>query len=162
MHTRHALLLALAAALVVPGCGTADVAGDYSISITNRENGCNFDNWTEGDTATGISLSITQDGSDVTGTVGGLTGQFLNLWLGSATYTGTVSGDDVEMTLYGERSFNEGNCSFTFNSTIVADSNGDVLTGDVLYRAATNGNPDCAALEGCVTRQQFNGTRPPQ
>jgi hypothetical protein len=162
MRYRHASLVALAA-LIAAGCGgTADVAGDYSISVTNRENGCDFDNWTEGDSASGISLAITQDGSSVSGTVGGLTGQFLILVLGSATYDGTVSGDDLEMTLFGERSFSEGNCSFTFNSTIVAESDGDVLSGDVLYRAATNNNPDCSELEGCVSRQQFNGTRPPQ
>ena len=39
---------------------------------------------------------------------------------------------------------------------------GDALSGDILYRAATNGHPDCAAIEGCISVQKYNGTRPPK
>lgn len=146
------------------GCSSdpEDVAGDYSISITNRENGCMFDNYTEGETSTNIPLTITQDGSDATGTVGGLAGGFLDLWLGSRVFQGSVSGAKVDLELFGTNSTTEGNCTYTVNSTISGTLSGDVLTGNLFYEKATNGNPDCSAIEGCATRQEFNGTRPPQ
>lgn len=150
---------------VTTACGDSDpvdAAGDYTISVTNRENGCGFDNWTEGDSASNIGLTITQDGSDVTGTVTGATGTWLNLVLGDNVFRGSASGGGVTMTLFGTRSTSQGNCTYTVNATIGADADGDVLTGDILYEAATNGNPDCASLDGCASRQEFNGTRPPQ
>jgi hypothetical protein len=53
-------------------------------------------------------------------------------------------------------------CTFTFNSEIHATIDGDVLTGEIDYLSATNGNPDCAAVASCRSLQNFNGTRPPR
>lgn len=41
------------------GCEPANVAGNYSVNVTNRENGCGFQNWTVGDTASNIAFTIT-------------------------------------------------------------------------------------------------------
>lgn len=162
-HVRAADVLALGLALLCAACGgTTDVAGEYSISLTNRDNGCAFTDWEVGKTSTGIPVSITQDGSAVTAVVGGLAATFLDLWLGAHTYQGGLSGSAIELRLYGSRSRSQGNCAYTINSTIEAEIDGDVLTGSISYTAATNQNPDCAALEGCVSRQDFNGTRPPR
>ncbi len=49
----------------------------------------------------------------------------------------------------------------TFNSEIRAVIDGDILTGQINYTSATNGNPDCAGITGCRSFQDFNGTRPP-
>lgn len=105
---------------------------------------------------------MTQSGGSVAGTVGGTGGLFLDLWLGGRVYTGTVRGNWIHMILYGTKSNQAGNCTYTVNSTVVAEIDGDVLVGDILYTAATNGNPDCAPLEGCSSLQSFNGTRPPE
>jgi len=150
--------------VALPACDSepADVAGDYTIAITKRDNGCNFDNWTEGETDSNIPLVITREGSNVTGTVQGLTGGFLNAWLGSNVYAGEVDGNDLLMTIIGTRSATAGNCTYTFNSDIDATLDGDLLEGWVVYTAATNDNTDCSTIEGCVSRHQFNGTRPPQ
>ncbi len=155
--------LASAVALVIIGCeGTADVAGDFTVNLTNRENGCAFTDWEVGSTSTGITVTITQDGDQVTAVVGGLTATFMDLWLGSHIYHGTVSGSSLDLILYGTNSRSQGNCTYTVNSTITAAIDGDVLTGDIRYSAATNNNPDCGALTGCTSRQDFNGTRPPR
>ncbi len=151
--------------LVVTGaCGSdpVDAAGDYTISVTNRENGCEFDNWEVGNSASNIGLVITQDGDAVNGTITGATGTFLTLVLGSNVFQGSVDGNDVDMTIFGTRSTTEGNCTWSINASVDGSLDGDVLTGNLNYAAATNGNPDCASLEGCVSRQEFNGTRPPQ
>jgi hypothetical protein len=46
------------------GCGDdtpAYVAGDYTIAMTARANGCGFDNWTEGTTTENVMLTLTQE-----------------------------------------------------------------------------------------------------
>src|SRR5688572_22727127 len=154
---------AIAFALLL-GCGgeDADVAGDFSIAVTNRDNGCEFDNWMEDETSANIPVTITQDGSAVTATIEGLTGSFVEAVLGSRSYEGEVDGNDLFLELFGSRAANQGNCAFTINSEIDATISGDALEGRINYKAATNGNPDCDTLEGCVSFQDFNGTRPPQ
>lgn len=148
---------------LLAACGSdVDAAGDYSLNVTNRENGCGFDNWVEGDSSSNIPLAITQSDSVVTGEVGGGAGVFLGLVLGSNVFEGEVSGSDVEMTLFGTNSATEGNCTFTVNATFDGELDGDVMTGEIRYTSATNDNPDCADIEGCVSRQELNGTRPPQ
>ena len=157
------ITLISAVVLVMIGCeSTADVAGDFTINLTNRENGCAITDWVEGSTTTGITVTITQDGDQVTAMVSGLTATFLDLWLGSHTYQGTVSGSSLDLTLYGDNARSQGNCTYTINSTISATIDGDVLTGVIRYTAATNNNPDCGTLTGCSSRQDFNGSRPPR
>src|SRR5687767_473517 len=95
------LSLAAVSAVLAIGCAPADVAGDYTVSVTNEENACNFDNWTAGDSQTGIPVEIVQDDGNVTITVQGLTGTFLSFALGTATFAGTVSGNSVSATIIG-------------------------------------------------------------
>ncbi|MDF1563591.1 MAG: hypothetical protein P1V51_11140 [Deltaproteobacteria bacterium] len=156
------LALLLLPLLALPACGPADVAGEYTISVTNRENECGWSNWTEGDQTTGVPVTVTQDGNDVTAVVGGLTRVLLDPVLGGHTFSGEIHGDGLDLTLYGTRSQTQGNCTYTTNANLLAEADGDVLTGEILYTEATNGNPDCDAIAECVTRQVFNGTRPPQ
>ena len=44
---------------------------------------------------------------------------------------------------------------------ISGELDGDALSGRIEYRAADNNNLDCAPISGCLTYQDFNGTRPP-
>ncbi len=158
------LVLCVAPSSSCGGGDPVDVAGDFTIALTNRENGCDLANWEVDKTASNIPLTMAQDGADITGTVGGTSGGFLTLWLGSNVFHGTVDGDAIDMTIYGDRSESNGNCTYTINATVDATMDGDLMQGDIYYTAATNGNPDCetSGLEGCETRQEFNGTRPPQ
>ena len=153
------LLVGLAA-----GCGEdADVAGTYSVSVTNRDNACMFTNWTAGETAANIPVVITQRGSDVTLTINGVAGVLLVGLLGADgnVYAGGVDSTNIDVESFGTRSQTSGNCTFTYNSRISGELDGDALSGRIEYRAADNGNPDCAAISGCLTYQDFNGTRPP-
>jgi len=165
LHHRLVLTLLLLLAMGTLACGGEDpawVAGDYTITVTNHENGCNFASWQEGDTTTGIGLTVTQAGDNVTGDVGGATGAWLDLTLGSSTYTGSVDGDQVTMTLFGTNANTVGECSYFINSTATATLSGDALEGAITYYPSTNGHPDCSTVTGCVSSQAFNGTRPPQ
>ncbi len=156
---RLSCLLVLCAACNGPD---ADVEGNYTVALTNRDNGCNLAMWTVGEQTTGIPVAITQEGTSLAADVGGGAQIALDFALGSHIYTGEVDGTAVLLTILGTRSQSSGNCTFTYNSVIASSLDGDVLTGRIDYRAATNGNPDCAAITGCVSFQDFNGTRPPQ
>ena len=149
--------------LVLVACGgPADVGGNYTIAVTERDNGCNFQGWMSGMQFTGITAQITQSGSSVTADVQGLAGGGLDAGLGSHTFTGSVSGDKLALSITGTKAQSAGNCAFTYNATLDATASGDALSGRIDYTAATNGNSDCATLQGCLTYEDFNGTRPPQ
>jgi hypothetical protein len=153
-------------ALAIAACGSstpANVAGSYTIAVTNRDNGCKLQNWTVGDMASNIGVTVTQDGSTATATVNGVTGGYLTLALGSNVFTGNVDGDFLRLTLFGTRSQSSGNCTWTYNAVLGGTLTGDILQGSIDYEAKTNGNPDCTTMgiTGCASSQDFNGTRPP-
>ena len=150
--------------LLVGACGggsDADVAGTYQMQITNRDNGCNFANYTVGDSGQ-ATVVVTQTDSNVSATVMGGGGFALALVLGSNVYVGDVSGNDLDLKIEGTRAFNDGNCAFTYNSEIKGSLSGDSLMGKIEYRAVTNNNSDCATHTGCLTFQEFAGSRPPK
>jgi phage-related protein len=150
--------------IVVAACSSspANVAGTYSVAVTNRDNGCNLMNWTVGNSAANIGVTITQNGTQAIATVNGLVGGYLDVVLGSHELSGTVDGDHLSLTLFGTRTSSSGNCTWTYNANLEADLNGDILQGTIDYRPKTNGNPDCTQmLATCSSRQDFNGTRPP-
>ncbi|HZU83955.1 MAG TPA: hypothetical protein VE987_13600 [Polyangiaceae bacterium] len=138
-----------------------NVAGDYSVDVTDGSNGCQFANWTQGSTATGIPVTVTQNATSVGVTVDGLVGSLLKLGIGTNVFTGSLSGDRATMTAAGSVAGTQGNCAYTTNATIDATFNGDTMQGTLTYTRMTNGNPDCAGITGCQTIQQFSGARPP-
>jgi hypothetical protein len=158
-----ALAWLLLGCAVATGCGTdpADVEGNYTIALTNRDNGCMFTNYTVGETAASIPVVATQDSANLTMTVNGVAAIYLNAVLGTNTYRGDVDGSDFRVEALGTVARTSGNCTYTINSVIDGSLSGDALTGRIEYRAADNGNPDCSPIHGCLTFQDFNGTRPP-
>ncbi|CAN5627176.1 hypothetical protein BH11MYX1_BH11MYX1_16030 [soil metagenome] len=158
---RFALLGVL---MSVPACSSdpASVAGNYTVGVTNRTNGCNFASWTEGAMNSGIPVAITQAGSTASANITGVTGGYFDLVFGTSVFTGTVDGDALDLKLMGTKPQTTGNCTYTYDGEIVGTATGDTLTGKINYTAATNNHTDCATIEGCVTYQDFSGSRPPQ
>ncbi|MBA3541977.1 MAG: hypothetical protein H0T79_20340 [Deltaproteobacteria bacterium] len=139
----------------------ANVAGDYSMNFTNRENGCQFDNWTEGDTSTGIMVTVTQSGGDAQAIVQGGVGAYVDLVIGGRTFVGGVSESRLDATLIGTRAYTQSGCTYTFTAELNGTLSRDTLAGTIEYRPQTNGSPDCGVLANCVSRAEFNGLRPP-
>lgn len=156
--------LALLAGSLVAACSSSpvDVTGDYSVQVTNGSNGCNFANYTVGMPNTNIPVTITQNGAAVTATVTGVTGDLMVLALGSASFNGTVDGENLDLTLTGTRAQSSGSCAFTYNATITAAVNQNNMMGTIDYTSDTNNSSDCSTITGCVTTQDFAGSRPPQ
>ena len=149
---------------ILAGCSSSpvDVAGDYTVAVTERDNGCNLQNWTVGMSYTGIQVTITQSSSNATATVMGLGGLGIGGVFGSNVFTGSVNGDTMDLKLLGTKANNTGNCTFTYNGEITGTLTGDTLAGRLNIVGAGNGNPDCTGITGCVTFEDFNGTRPPK
>jgi hypothetical protein len=159
--------LAIAAPLLaLSGCGsndefTADVTGSYSIAITNQASSCPFDKWMEGAETKDIGLTITQDGTKLHGTLDGAAALLFTVYFGSAEFDGSIHGEDLTLTNYGTRTATQGNCSYTYNSTVSGIQTADNISGTLTYAPKTNGNPDCDAVE-CSASQKFSGSRPPK
>ena len=151
--------------LALLGCSSspAQVAGDYSIGLTDEDNGCMFANWTAGTMTSGITMTVTQQSADATAVVtGGGSELVLDAVFGANTFTGSVDGDAIDLTLDGTNSNTTGNCTYTYNGVITATLATDTFTGKITYTGATNNNSDCATIQGCVSYQNFDGSRPPQ
>jgi len=140
---------------------TANVAGDYTVAVTNRDNGCGFAGWTVGAQTTNVQVTITQSGNGITGIVMGGGGFILDAVIGTHTFAGTVSGDKIDMKATGSKTNMQGNCTYTVNGDITGVSSGDVLMGSIDYTGQGNGMTDCAGITGCLSFQDYNGTRPP-
>lgn len=162
-----ALVVCLVAGMA--GCGDgapADVSGRYLLALTVARNGCAMNNWMEGEMLQGLELLVTQDPKDrskMTGSVEGIGGGFVALWLGTNVFTGTVSGSSINMEIRGTRTMSDRSCAFTTNAQARAfvDRSTGVIMGSVRYTYATNNSPDCGTRVSCETLQNFNGTRPP-
>lgn len=154
-------LLVLGVVLAACGGGSdANVAGNYTMATTNRDNGCNFAGYTVG-AQNMVGVNITQTNSKLSATVTGGGGFLLALVVGTNVYTGDVDGNDVDLEIIGNIAMNNGNCAFTYNSEIHAKADGNSMSGRIEYRAVTNNNSDCAAITNCLTFQEFAGSRPP-
>jgi hypothetical protein len=139
----------------------ANVAGDYSVDVTDANNGCNLQGWTQGSSATDIPLQISQSGSSAQAQVTGLTGTYLETVIGTNDFSGSVAGETATLTAAGTRSFTVGGCTFTVNMTAALTFSGDTVQGTNTYAANTNHSPDCGAIETCTSVQNLSGSRPP-
>ncbi len=156
--------LMLAALVCVCGCDSgspAYVAGTYTLALTMQQNDCGILGNSVGESSTGVSLVVTQSGADVRATVQGVAGLALGLSMGSDTFTGTVSGDALDLWIAGTMSGSSGTCAYTRNAHLVAKLSGDVLTGTVTYTFASNKTADCGFRDTCQDMQLFTGARPP-
>jgi hypothetical protein len=151
----------LLASLAACGSDPVDAEGTYSVSVTNRANGCNFMGWTIDESAANIGVVVNQEGEDVNADVMGLTRIYLDGVLGGHVFQGTVDGDELDMSITGNKTFTTGNCvDHTIDARMRATLEGDVLEGRIDYTIVGTGST-CEPYDGCVSYQDMNGTRPP-
>ena len=138
----------------------SNVAGSYTLTLTNGDNGCMLEKWTTGASNSGIPFLATQSGSDLNGELQGVAALSLALFIGTNKFTGSVSADHFDMTAYGTIARQQGTCTFNMNARVVGTIAGDAISGTISYSPATTTNPGCASVQ-CTSTQSFNGTRPP-
>lgn len=155
------LTLSLLGAFALAGCAPVNAAGNWSVNLTNDANGCSLDNWTAGETTSGVPLTITQSGSSATGEVGGVTGTGATIIFGTNRFEmGTVSSNHVDLRLTG-RAGSMGSCAYTPILDLSGTINGDTMSGRVVWSYDTNSSADCGAMATCESIQLMNGSRPP-
>lgn len=161
-RTLLVLGLATAGALLGSSCSASPVnaAGSWTTNLTNGANGCMFDNWTVGDTTTGVPVTITQDGSAVTLVVTGAYATGLDIVIGAHTFDGAVDGNEVNARLTG-RAGSTGGCAYTTVGDLQGTISGDTITGNLVWSFDTNSSADCGMYATCESLQAMNGTRPP-
>lgn len=145
--------------LVGVGCSSppVNVAGTYSVSLTNDANGCMFPNWT-GSTP-GVPLEITQNGTAATATVMGLAATEYDYILGSHVFAGNVSGSHMDFIIHGTV---HDACGATLDAHATVELVGDALTSGVVTYSYANLGATCESYKStCTSTQLFNGTRPP-
>jgi hypothetical protein len=156
-------LIFLVGVLAMTACSggdPADVEGMYTVSTTNRDDGCHL-GWNVGDTNQGITVVITQNGESAIAEIQGGAGFLVGIVVGTNTLSGSVDGNDLDLFAAGTRPKTSGNCTYTTDGRINATLTGDALQGTMRYIANTNNNTDCAAV-ACTSTQDFAGTRPPK
>jgi hypothetical protein len=143
------------------GDDPVDAAGTYTVSLTQREDGCNY-GWT-GESNAGVEVVMTQNDTALSADVQPAAGARLALdaILGGHVFTGTVDGTHLDLLIEGATSFSMGTCDYTIDAQIDATLDGDVLSGNIFYRDQTDNSTDCGALTGCSSRQELLGNRPP-
>jgi hypothetical protein len=137
-----------------------ELAGSYTVSVTNGDNGCMIENWVAGKSTTDIPFSIEQQGTNLTGTLTGLAGLALSLSIGTNKFVGVASGDAFDITAYGSVERTQDACMYELNAEIQGAISGDAISGTISYAPATSNDPACASSR-CSSIQNFNGTRPP-
>jgi hypothetical protein len=158
----------IALAALAAACGgnsfssqTADVAGDYTVDLKTGDNGCMFTSWTPGSSTMNVPVTLTQQGTTVTATVGGLAAAVLDLVLGTAQFQGTVTGDSFSLSAFGTAHATDGDCSYTLKATLAGSISGDSIQGQITYSESTNGSPACSYHATCTSVQNFDGVRAP-
>lgn len=153
--------------LAIAGCGgdssfqaSPVVAGSYTVSVTNADNGCMLQNWEVGNSTSNIPFTIEQQGKNLNGTLEGLAGLALFAAIGTNKFDGSASGDDFDVTAYGTTMQTKGSCMYELNAEIQGRISGDAISGTITYAPAISNDPACASLQ-CSSTQNFNGTRPP-
>jgi len=137
-----------------------DLAGSYTVSVTNGDNGCMIEKWEVGKSTTDIPFLIEQQGTSLTGTLTGLAGLALGLSIGTNKFVGSANDDDFDITAYGSVKHTQDACMYELNAQIQGAISGDAISGTITYAPATSNDPACASLQ-CSSTQNFNGTRPP-
>jgi hypothetical protein len=135
---------------------TAQVAGDYALTVTDNQNGCNVENFTTGATQTGITLSIAQNGSSLNATGTGSTGLMLAFATGD-TLSGWIDGQ--EASLSSTVGHTQGGCAYSTTATLNITFSGNQFQGTVLYTDSGNGSPDCNVMQQCTSTQKVTGSR---
>jgi hypothetical protein len=162
---RPLTLVALAALLV--SCDSEspipNVAGTYTINLTVTKLDCAILPSPIGTENTGVSVVFTQDPADkkkVTATVQGAIGLALNVFVGSDSFTGTLTGNSLDLALEGKSKLSADACAYSQNARLKATVNKEFLSGTITYSYATNKASDCGIKDTCTDEQTVTGSRP--
>jgi hypothetical protein len=159
MRTIPLALLAVVACSSSNSSTPANVAGTYTVSVTNGLNGCNVATFTPGAMSTGITVVVTQNGAQVSADVMGLAGVYLTAGVGSSTLVGQLDGSRAALTASANHT--QGMCAYTTTASADITFDGNTMQGSITYTDSGNGSSTCGVMQSCTNEQMLAGSRPP-
>lgn len=155
------ILLALVTTVVACSGSSADeppaqVAGNYTLTITDNQNGCNLENFTTNASQTGTMVAITQSGGSLTATAMHTSGLVLAFAAGD-TLNGWIQGHDASVSATSGRT--QGGCVYTTTATANITFSDTGMQGNIVYTDSGNGSSDCGVMQQCTSTQTFTGSR---
>jgi hypothetical protein len=133
----------------------AQVAGNYTLTITDQQNGCNVENFTTNASQSGTVIAIAQDGSSLSMTAMSTQGLVLAFAAGD-TLAGTIDGSQASLS--SSSGLSQGGCQYSTTATTNAHFSDSQVTGTILYTQMGNGSSDCV-VQQCTSTQTFTGSR---
>lgn len=164
-------MLVIAGACAALGCGDeakgpvvetpANLAGDYSVDLTNEYNDCAtmVMKWMDGAVSEDVPFTITQNGVHVSAETMGAPAIAFLLLTGSLPFEGEIHGSHFLLVNTGTKLYDFDACSYTINATVEGDVDGDTITGTLVYSPVVGDDPACHDY-ACRAEQSFTGTRP--
>jgi hypothetical protein len=139
-----------------------NVAGDYTVGLTNVHNTCPTmaESWTDGAMTEGVDFLITQKGVTISAETMGNPALYFLLLLGSNEFTGEIHGSHFVLTNHGTKEYTYDACSYTIDAVVEGDLEGDSIAGTLTYTPIIKASPDCEGYT-CAAEQTFTGVRPP-
>jgi hypothetical protein len=140
----------------------ANVAGDYTVDLTNVNNTCPTmaDAWTDGAMNDGVDFLITQQGVKLSAETMGSPALYFLLLLGSNAFTGEIHGSHFVLTNHGSKEYTYETCDYTIDAIVEGELDGDSIAGTLTYTPIIKPSADCDGYE-CAAEQVFTGVRPP-
>jgi hypothetical protein len=140
----------------------ADIAGDYTVALTNHENTCPDvpDTW-EGGMTEGVPFSIEQHGVKLTAETMGPSALAFIVRTGTNAFAGEIHDSHFVLTDHGTKEDMYGDCTYTLDVIVEGDLDGDTITGTVTYEPVISDSPACEDYD-CAAVQGFAGARPPK
>ncbi len=165
---------AIAGAIGACSTPTSNVNGTYDLTLTQGSDACHVGTAGEGGVTTGSTLTIETRMDRHQGliprTLGGTNASMLMTLVGNTTFTGTIDGDGIQMTISGEFTRMIDTCNYNLDSVITAtaSSDGKTLFGALDYLEVSS-DAECtitndagSAITGaiaCTTPLSLSGTR---
>lgn len=130
----------------------ASVGGSYTMQLVNGENGCGFKNWKQGDVTSDVQLTVTQTDAKVVATIDpSLTAAYLQLVLGTSTFTGTASETSLLLQAIGNN-VKQKTCELRWTMVLDGAVNEQGFTGKLTLRPEiTVQTDDCEQPAGCAS-----------
>lgn len=139
----------------------ANLAGDYSVDLTNEYNDCAtmVMKWMDGAVSEDVPFSITQNGVHVSAETMGAPAIAFLLLTGTLPFEGEIHDSHFILVNTGTKLYDFDACSYTINATVEGDLDGDTITGTLVYSPVVGDDPACHDY-ACRAEQSFIGTRP--
>lgn len=130
-----------------------DIAGPWNGSVTNAAESC--PNAPAAGQVSAFQTNVDVVDGQVSMTIEGVSGAAFSALVGGNTFSGTLTGSHLVVSLLGTNKISDGNCRFTWTVGVDAQASASAITGTVTYTPNLGAGSDCARYAGCSDAQRL-------